>query len=397
MSNTVMSKQDRQGVRTPADLEQKYDLGQIGDIGQNYKKQEEQLKQLSQTTAMFATLTNAAISQMEKDLYFVNEASGTSGIHLSDASGGQLKDLHIYGRSTQNGPDTFYNVENPTLHILDEMYENEQVLELPYVLRGVPVSDGGNYTDESGQQWLCDEIDFAKGLFIQRTGIYENFTLDVPEHENNPLDLIGSYISTTGELSEGATVIFGYADGREIVEALPDAVMEAFKTLHTYKPITHIRIESEAFTKVVYVADYKAYVDNKVAEIESNPDFEGRLLWSGGSYLAGEENGEEALILSERVSEQNSGLCLVFSPCVDGAVQDYDFITRFVPKWRIAKHLGHSEMIFLCSLNFTRVGCKAVHIHDDRVTGYSGNVLNGANNGITFDNTGFVLRYIIGV
>ena len=35
-------------------------------------------------------------------------------------------------------------------------------------LRGIPVSQNGNYTDENGQQWVCDEIDFERGVYIQR-------------------------------------------------------------------------------------------------------------------------------------------------------------------------------------------------------------------------------------
>lgn len=35
-------------------------------------------------------------------------------------------------------------------------------------LPGIPVSSGGNYTDADGQQWVCDEIDFARGMYVQR-------------------------------------------------------------------------------------------------------------------------------------------------------------------------------------------------------------------------------------
>ena len=38
----------------------------------------------------------------------------------------------------------------------------------PDDLRGIPVSTGGNYTDEKGQQWICDEIDIGRGVYIQR-------------------------------------------------------------------------------------------------------------------------------------------------------------------------------------------------------------------------------------
>lgn len=35
-------------------------------------------------------------------------------------------------------------------------------------LPGIPVTSGGNYTDENGQQWLCNEVDFEKGKYEQR-------------------------------------------------------------------------------------------------------------------------------------------------------------------------------------------------------------------------------------
>ena len=46
----------------------------------------------------------------------------------------------------------------------------EQLLTLPTPtgLPGIPVTSGGNYTDQSGQQWVCDEVDFAAGGYVQR-------------------------------------------------------------------------------------------------------------------------------------------------------------------------------------------------------------------------------------
>ena len=35
---------------------------------------------------------------------------------------------------------------------------------------GIPVSSGGNYTDENGQQWLCDVVDFAAGTYTLNVG-----------------------------------------------------------------------------------------------------------------------------------------------------------------------------------------------------------------------------------
>ena len=41
------------------------------------------------------------------------------------------------------------------------------VLQTPNALPGIPVTSGGNYTDESGQQWVCDEVDLARGVRVQ--------------------------------------------------------------------------------------------------------------------------------------------------------------------------------------------------------------------------------------
>lgn len=44
------------------------------------------------------------------------------------------------------------------------------IIPTPNGLPGIPVSSGGNYTDEKGQQWVADEIDFKKGVYVQRIG-----------------------------------------------------------------------------------------------------------------------------------------------------------------------------------------------------------------------------------
>ena len=46
----------------------------------------------------------------------------------------------------------------------------EQLLTLPTPtgLPGIPVTSGGSYTDSTGQQWVCDEIDLERGVKVQR-------------------------------------------------------------------------------------------------------------------------------------------------------------------------------------------------------------------------------------
>lgn len=72
-----MSKQDRQGVRTPADVERKYNLGQLAAAQGMTVEQEMALNQVNQTLSQFMADTNAEIDALKErdDLQeAVNEA-----------------------------------------------------------------------------------------------------------------------------------------------------------------------------------------------------------------------------------------------------------------------------------------------------------------------------------
>ena len=46
-------------------------------------------------------------------------------------------------------------------------HEHLLTLQTPTGLPGIPVTSGGNYTDQSGQQWVCDEVDLERGVKVQ--------------------------------------------------------------------------------------------------------------------------------------------------------------------------------------------------------------------------------------
>lgn len=160
-------------------------------------------------------------------------------------------------------PDYPQALESPTEVVVKVMGFDveDQILTLPILneagLAGVPVSSGGNYTDSKGQQWICDEINFARGVYVQRCKeiIYSNEEITEP------------YMSTTGELTEGAKVLYVLAELVEI--PLDEAMLSAFSALHTNKPNTTITNDSGAWMSAEYVADTKLYIDNKFAELAS--------------------------------------------------------------------------------------------------------------------------------
>lgn len=118
------------------------------------------------------------------------------------------------------------------------------------------------------------------------------------------------------------------------------------------------------------------------------------VLWSGAAAMA----AGDSINLKEPVSMQSYGIVLVFSAFVNNVVQDYDFVSHFVPKHQIAKHPGSGACFFLANSNLNTVGHKYLYLHDDTITGNANNWTSGtAGSGITYKNTYYVLRYVIGV
>lgn len=96
------------------------------------------------------------IGQFVKKTFIPKQDTGTLGIYLNNNEIGIVEitdiQLEIGTASTTYSP------------------YHEQLLTLPTPngLPGIPVTSGGNYTDENGQQWICDEVDLERGVMVQR-------------------------------------------------------------------------------------------------------------------------------------------------------------------------------------------------------------------------------------
>lgn len=101
-------------------------------------------------------------------------------VSITDSVEWPLLGLKVYGKSTQDGTPS---PESPVpivsagdggsiaLTVSDGAEQSQSLtISTPNGLPGIPVDSGGNYTDETGQQWICDEIDFARGVYVQRVG-----------------------------------------------------------------------------------------------------------------------------------------------------------------------------------------------------------------------------------
>ena len=86
------------------------------------------------------------------------------------------QDMYITGVRNENFivGKTYNDIVYPAVYVGEKalQYEpyREQLLTLPTPngLPGIPVTSGGNYTDPSGQQWVCDEVDLEREVKVQR-------------------------------------------------------------------------------------------------------------------------------------------------------------------------------------------------------------------------------------
>ena len=208
-------------------------------------------------------------------------------------AGKPLGALHVYGKSTQNG------VPLPTAPVpiisagdggtvtvtVSDGANNSQTLQTPNALCGIPVVSSGNYTDENGQQWVCDEVDLARGVRVQRVAKFKlTSSMNWTKAGNNVDRYFCTFakINTAGVLcthfsaaingetvggiatSNGTTIGFAYTekgtttvddfkaflDANEVYIYVPLAIsvktalsaaeISAYKALTTYAPTTVI-------------------------------------------------------------------------------------------------------------------------------------------------------------
>lgn len=159
------------------------------DAAAEAAKKAAQEAQKAAETAVLYTEQNLTDSQQERARSNINAADKArqnvlvgsetgNPIAIDDAFAAPLCGLTVYGKSTQDGtptPDAPVPIASAgdggsVAVTLSNGNGKTQTLTLltPNGLPGIPVRSGGNYTDQSGQQWVCDEVDLERGVRMQR-------------------------------------------------------------------------------------------------------------------------------------------------------------------------------------------------------------------------------------
>ena len=117
---------------------------------------------------------------------------------------------------------------------------------------------------------------------------------------------------------------------------------------------------------------------------------EDTILWSGDGYHM---DSSQTINFSQPLSYQLSGAIFCWCYCVDGVVQNDNWLYFFVPKNHVLDHDGSS----VC-MDAPYSGMKkSIYISDEEAVGVDTNATSGTTNGIAWNNTNYILRYVIGV
>ena len=252
-----------------------------------------------------------------KALMVVGSARGNN-ISLDNAIDQFLVGLRICGKTTQNGTPT---PENPvdlvsvgaggsiTVNITGKNDAQSMSIATPNGLPGIPVTSGGTYTDANGQQWICDEKDYANGVYVQRIGIktltgtegyfdyisgYGVVSVTLPHADrtsvicSHALDgngvswasansiafkvsLFGcatmaefvSYVAA--QYKNGTPIKIAYVMPTPIETHLSEEELAAFATMRTYRGNTTVSNDAGAHMELEYVMDAKKYIDSQIS------------------------------------------------------------------------------------------------------------------------------------
>lgn len=112
-----------------------------------------------------------------------------------------------------------------------------------------------------------------------------------------------------------------------------------------------------------------------------DPIRENKILWSGAWYM----HGTQTAYLSELVSEQQTGIALIWSEYKDGEPKDYGWHTQFISKALVAEFPGLGSYAYMSMIDAR----KYVYISDNRIVGHAANSQS--------PNSGIVLRKVVGL
>ena len=219
---------------------------------------------------------------------------------------------------------------------------------------------------------------------------------------------IRNYMMETGTLTEDELALYdvykdGVVDARDymlishyiasgITKELPGKVTltngDVFNTFTIKDGIGEDLVNLNAFESKIKSLKVENLNVNGIDVTTDN-----KVLWEGAMYM----NENQVANLSDLVSNQNNGIVLVWSAYRNDVADSSNWTYCFIPKQHVRYGDGNGVDMQMSGTAFSNMCCKYVYVHDTYIGGHATNNTSGTNNGITYTNNAFVLRYVLGV
>ena len=253
--------------------------------------------------------------------------------------------------------------------------------------------EGNKYVRIDGSELLTPISATASSVDGDRvTVLIKNHTATVTGNISSPSARIDDLTDQTDAITALGIAVSRKVDTKDLVieQGRIDALIDENAIIKESLTVAKDDIEDLKDSKLDADVAEATY-----AKIESLSP-EQKILWgedaTSGMYMT----ADHEITLKEAISAQRNGIVLVFCTYDGTGDTNYNWQSFFVPK-RLAA-LTTSEHTFVLSTGkFTYTGTKYLYINDTTIIGHADNNLTGSNNGITYANNKFVLRYVIGV
>lgn len=243
----------------------------------------------------------------------------------------------------------------------------------------------------------------GKGLAIGKMSEKDALEVAMPHYALNPFYPQGGIypvvITSSTDLNTLITPGIYAANNSN----LQNAPIETTGTLCSIE-ICRIGGASKCIQKITYAAGngirtYERYYTNETDSWYKwvcTADTRNQVLWSStGLYM---KEGQ-IITLSEPISQQANGIILTFAPYyvspneTTSTAKPWDNIDVFVSKGTVN---GHVKDFPLFALTFTHICIKKLGITDTQIIGNDTNTAKGTTNGVSWDNSKFVLTKVTG-
>lgn len=243
-----MSRQDRQGVRTPADVERKYNLGKVASSQGLSEKQKMQLDQLNQTLTQFMASTNAKFEQLG------NNPGGGASVQSDHAQNDPTQPDYIKNRLAWTEPPHFSAKRNPRSSF-EEISWGGDTTGRPWVR----VTQGAEYCKVSDTVLTRDDLinSSCKIVSVQNADVSEG----VFSISEEMLDEVTQY--NDGELFISEFLVSSSKTGDITLEIYEEEYSFNIPETGTYALYNEGESEGDTF---------RVYVDNLVGNVNISPD-----------------------------------------------------------------------------------------------------------------------------